>query len=90
MQNNERFDAKSLVLLRRVKRQAVPHPGTFVRLNSGGPIGLVIDVDCDDRTNIHWLGSHNQIIACECVCPAVRFSSSVYDVRQTGEVDRKI
>lgn len=49
------FGADELLLVKRAHRGHLILPGAFVRLNSGGPVGLVADLLRDGRARVSWL-----------------------------------
>jgi uncharacterized protein YodC (DUF2158 family) len=60
-----------------VKRRASDHtpllaPGSFVRLKSGGPVGVVADLDHGDYLLIIWIteGRERSLLPGVCVRPA--------------------
>lgn len=55
MRRQARFSANNLVLVALSKPVLHP-PGSLVRLNSGGPVGVVRSLGEDDRCLVKWLG----------------------------------
>ena len=49
------FSASHLQIVKRFSGGELPSPGSFVRLNSGGPIGVVSDLLTGDRVRVSWL-----------------------------------
>jgi hypothetical protein len=49
-------------------RAAIPAIGDYVRLKSGGPIGLVVDVDRDRITFARGLSEHTFPAVCLEIC----------------------
>ncbi len=72
MLNDERFSAKNLVVVQRgALTTPVLHPGTFVRLNSGGPAGVVTDLLEDDRVRVTWMtaDADHSVLPDRCLTP---------------------
>jgi len=49
------------------------HPGSMVRLNSGGPVGVVEAVDEDDHVAVLWLvvPTQRSILPMQCVSKVI-------------------
>ncbi len=49
------------------------HPGSMVRLNSGGPVGVVEAVDADDHVSVLWLvaPSERSVLPMQCVSKVI-------------------
>ena len=71
--NGGKFLKVQLRLVRSAPPDRLHHPGSFVRLNSGGPVGVVTSIDASDHLTISWLtdGRQVSILPDVCVSPAV-------------------
>ena len=56
MLNTAHFKAADLEIVKRSKSGDLPLPGSFVRLNSGGPVGVVTALLPNDEVRVTWLG----------------------------------
>ena len=55
MLNTAHFNADDLEIVSRCESGNLPSPGSFVRLNSGGPLGVVSELMADDHVRVSWL-----------------------------------
>ncbi len=54
----QHFDVvKEFRLRHAVRRNDLKGPGTFVRLPSGSPVGVIVDLQPNDVAEIAWIGS---------------------------------
>lgn len=56
MFERDSFRACDLILVKKAPPSRLVVPGAFVRLNSGSPVGVVTELDSDDRATVHWIG----------------------------------
>ena len=56
MLNTAHFKSGDLEIVKRLQTGCLPSPGSFVRLNSGGPVGIVTALEHDDSVSVSWLG----------------------------------
>lgn len=57
MFHRDSFTPSDLILVKRAGPSRLKPPGSFVRLNSGGPIGIVLEIDANDLATVKWLKS---------------------------------
>ena len=57
MFHRDSFDPNSLIVLKRAVPSTLLLLGAFVRLRSGGPVGVIESLDEDDRARVVWLTS---------------------------------
>jgi hypothetical protein len=69
MFHRDSFRPSDLMVVKRAGRSSLKSPGSFVRLNSGGPLGVVESVDHNDRATVHWLTGDRTQIADVCLTP---------------------
>lgn len=71
--NRKSFDVRDLRLVAPAPPTTIHHPGTLVRLNSDGSVGVVTKVSADDAVSVTWLTMPLQ----HSVLPTVCVSSAV-------------
>lgn len=49
------FDPSELIVIKRARPSTLLHLGAFVRLASGGPVGVISSLDEDDNATVAWL-----------------------------------
>ena len=86
MLNRDSFEPSSLMVVKRAGPSTLLPPGSFVRLGSGGPIGVVQNIGSDDRATVLWLTAEpfTRTISDVCLVSA----SSAYEARQCAELQR--
>lgn len=55
MQHRDSFTPSALVVVKRASPSSLKIPGAFVRLASGGPLGIIMTVGGDDFAHVRWL-----------------------------------
>jgi hypothetical protein len=55
MFHRDSFEPSALMVVKRAGPSSLKLPGAFVRLNSGGPLGVIQSIDADDRATVTWL-----------------------------------
>jgi hypothetical protein len=66
------FNPSTLTVVKRARPPTLLPLGTFVRLASGGPIGIVAALDAKDRASVHWLTGHHSVLPDVCLEPCLR------------------
>ena len=66
------FQPSELILVKRAVPSTLRLPGSFVRLASGGPIGVVTSLDAADTATVAWLGPFGgrSVLPEVCLTPA--------------------
>jgi hypothetical protein len=80
MRRKAAFGARDLSVVKRAGNDpALMPPGTFVRLNSGSPVGVVTEMMADDRLRVRWLGSvDDSVLPGACVTESSVWAASRY------------
>ena len=55
MFHRDSFKPSDLIVVKRAAASTLLPLGAFVRLNSGGPLGIVTALNQDDQTTVQWL-----------------------------------
>lgn len=67
MFHRDSFRPSDLIVAKRATASTLLPLGSFVRLNSGGPLGIVLQVDCRDRATVHWLTGERSCVPDVCL-----------------------
>lgn len=71
MFHRDSFTPSKLMVIKPARRSSLLPLGTFVRLASGGPIGIITELDAEDRASIHWLTGHKSVLPDVCLEPCL-------------------
>ena len=71
MFHRDSFRPSDLIVVKRARRSTLLPLGTFVRLASGGPIGVVTELGCDDRATVQWLTGSRSVLPDLCLEPCL-------------------
>jgi hypothetical protein len=72
MFHRDSFRPSDLILVKQARRSTLLPLGTFVRLNSGGPIGIIGKLDERDRATVHWLAGKMSLLPDVCLSPCLQ------------------
>lgn len=83
MLQRDSFEPSDLMVVKRAGPSTFYTPGSFVRLRSGGPLGVIQNIDAADRATVAWLTNPpcTRVIADVCLMSA----SSACEARQSGQ-----
>ena len=71
MFHRDSFQPSELIVVKKRCASSLLLPGEFVRLNSGGPIGVMMALDGQDRATVHWLIGGASTLPATCFTPCV-------------------
>jgi len=72
MFHRDSFEPSDLMVVKRARRSTLVPLGSFVRLASGSPVGVIAALDVDDKATVLWLTDPpcTRLIADLCLIPA--------------------
>jgi hypothetical protein len=71
MFHRDSFRPSELMVVKRARPSTLLALGSFVRLASGGPIGIVSALDGQDRASVQWLTGHRSVLPDVCLEPCL-------------------
>lgn len=83
MFHRDSFEPSALIVTQRAGPSTLVAPGSVVRLRSGGPIGLVQNVDADDLATVVWFSNPRCTRLISDVC--LSLVSTVSDPRRSEQ-----
>jgi len=72
MHHRDSFPPSDLIVVKRARRSTLLSLGTFVRLPSGGPIGIITDLSSDDQAAVCWMSGHRSVLPDVCLEPCLQ------------------
>jgi uncharacterized protein YodC (DUF2158 family) len=67
MFHRDSFTPSQLRVVKRARSSTFLPLGTFVRLASGGPIGIITELDTQDRASVHWFTGDKSLLPDICL-----------------------